>query len=235
MFLPINDGEPLRRLASPWVTWGIIGVTCAIFVLFQSDFLVRLEPQVSLGFGLIPSVVFGTDVLDPRIVHAPAWLTPVTHLFLHGNLVHLAGNMLFLWVFADNVEDEMGHARFAVFYLLTGIIAGLVYALTASTSQAPLVGASGAVSGVLGGYLLLHPNVRVFGLFLNIIPVRIPAFWFILGWFALQVGHAVFDPNRSVAWIAHVVGLIAGAVLVIPFRKDMLPARPVLRRRTHIT
>lgn len=235
MFLPINDGEPLRRLAAPWVTWTIIAVTSAIFILFESDVLFRLEPQLSLGFGLIPSVIFGDDVLDARIGHAPSWLTPVTHLFLHGSLIHLAGNMLFLWVFADNVEDEMGHERFAVFYLLTGVIAGLSYAVMARDTQAPLVGASGAVSGVLGAYLLLHPNVRVFGLFLNVIPVRIPAFWFILGWFALQVGHALFDPNQSVAWVAHIAGLIAGAILVTPFRKEMPAARPIVRRRMHIT
>lgn len=233
MFLPINDGEPLRRLAAPWVTWGIIGVTCAIFILFQSDVLIRLEPEVSLGFGLIPSIILGSDTLDARILHAPAWLTPVTYLFLHGSLVHLAGNMMFLWVFADNVEDEMGHGRFAVFYLLTGIIAGLAYALTVRDSQAPLVGASGAVSGVLGAYLLLHPNVRVFGLFLNVIPVRIPAMWFILGWFGLQVGQALLSANQSVAWIAHIAGLIAGAALVWLFRKDMPARYPIARHGTH--
>lgn len=227
MFLPLHDGEPLRRLVAPRVTWAVIAVCCVIFVVFQSGYLLRVEPNFSLGFGMIPSLIFGYDDLDPSIVHVPAALTPLTYQFLHGSFIHLAGNMLFLWVFGDNVEDEMGHGRYIVFLLLTGAIAGFAYALTVPTAQQPLIGASGSVAAVLGAYLVRHPNVRVLGLFLNVIPVRVPAIWMIGGWFLFQLAHALFDPNRQVAWVAHVAGLLAGAALVNLFRQDRAPLHPV--------
>jgi membrane associated rhomboid family serine protease len=238
MFLPLKDENQMRCLESPRVTWTIIATCVVAYLLFQADLFAKLEPNVSLGFGLVPSVIFGRDIIDPRILQAPTWATPLTYQFLHGGLVHLAGNMLFLWVFADNVEDEMGHGRFALFYLVSGALAGLAYALTLPAGQAPLIGASGSVSAVLGAYLVLHPNTRVFGLFMNIIPVRIPALWFILGWFALQLGHALFDPNRAVAWIAHVAGVVIGAALVYPFRRRIqekaaaVRVVPLVRQRT---
>ncbi len=228
MLLPLHDEAPMRRLKQPSVTWGLIVITTAIFGLFQSGILGALEPKFSLGFGLIPSVFFGLDTLDPAIAHAPAILTPLTSLFLHAGWMHLAGNMLFLWVFGDNVEDALGHDRFLAFYLVTGIIAGLAFAILNQTTQSPLIGASGAVSGVLGAYLVLYPKVAVFGLFLNVVPVRIPALWFIGGWFAFQLGHALFDPNQAIAWVAHVFGVIAGVGIIFLLRLRSLNA--VIRR-----
>lgn len=222
MFLPISDEAPVHHWFRPHATWGAIGLCTLVFVLFQAGVIFDLEPGLSLGFGLIPQVFSGQADLAPAIVAAPTLLTPLTSMFLHGGAMHLIGNMLFIWIFGDNVEEAMGTAAFTLFYLMAGAAAGVVYALLAHQSPAPLIGASGAVAAVLGAYLVLYPQVKVFGLALNIIPVRVPAFWFIAAWFVLQIGHALFDPNRSVAWVAHIAGLLIGAVAVM-----IMKVRPV--------
>ena len=218
MFLPLDDDAPTHRNFRPQATWAIVALCVAVFLLFQSGSVFDLEPEFSLGFGLIPQVFAGNAELSHHITHAPTLLTPLTSLFLHGNWMHLIGNMLFVWIFADNVEEAFGTRRFALFYLGAGAAAGLAYAALDRGSSSPLIGASGAVSAVLGAYLVLYPNVKVFGLALNIIPVRVPALWFIAAWFVLQIGHALFDPNRSVAWVAHIAGLIIGAAAVLALR-----------------
>lgn len=218
MFLPISDENSLGHAFRPYGSWGAIVLCSLVFVLFQAGVLFMLEPEFSLGFGLIPQVFTGRAELAPNIAAAPVLLTPVTSMFLHGGMMHLVGNMLFVWIFGDNVEEAMGTPGFIAFYLMAGAAAGLTYAFVARESPAPLIGASGAVSAVLGAYLVLYPQVKVFGLALNVIPVRIPAFWFIAAWFVLQVGHALFDPNRSVAWIAHIAGLMIGALAVLAMR-----------------
>ena len=225
MFLPLDDDAPTHRLFRPHATWAFVGLCVAVFLLFQSGIVLDLEPEFSLGYGLIPQVFAGNAELSEYIGHAPTLLTPLTSMFLHGNWMHLIGNMLFVWIFADNVEEAFGTRRFVAFYLVTGAAAGLAYAALDRQSSSPLIGASGAVSAVLGAYLVLYPNVKVFGLALNVIPLRVPAFWFIAAWFVLQVGHALFDPNRSVAWVAHISGLIFGAAAVLALR-----IRPVHHR-----
>lgn len=218
MFLPLNDDAPLPRHFTPHVNWGVIAVCVMIYLVFQSGLLAPADPQFALGYGLIPAVFVTDAYLQPGITHAPTLLTPLTSLFLHGSWMHLIGNMLFLVIFGDNIEKELGPARFIALYLVCGAASGIAFALTVTSSVAPLIGASGAVSAVLGAYLVLHPNVRVFGLLLNVIPVRIPAYWFIGGWFLLQLGHALFDPNRHVAWVAHVAGLVFGALWMLAAR-----------------
>jgi membrane associated rhomboid family serine protease len=166
--------------------------------------------------------VLGDAYLPEDIIQAPGWLTPLTSLFLHGNLMHLAGNMLFLWVFGDNVEDSMGHWRFLAFFLVCGVMAAFGHALTYPDSVQPLIGASGAISGIIAAYLLLHPRVRVWGLVLKYLPIAVPAWVAIGAWIAVQVLQGLFGGESAIAWFAHLGGLAAG-VLLTPFfiRRDI--------------
>lgn len=217
MFLPLHDTVPMRRLRAPYVTRAIIAINIAIFVIFQSGLVLPPQPDFAMGLGVVPRVLVG-DAYLADMAHAPTLLTPLTALFLHGGWLHLGANMLFMWIFADNVEDAMGHGRFLLFYLLCGVISSWVYAWSAPMSESPLIGASGAISGVIGAYLMLHPRVHIFGLIFNIIPFTLRAQWALGAWILLQAGHALFDPDRSTAWTAHLGGLVAGLLLVIPFR-----------------
>jgi membrane associated rhomboid family serine protease len=218
MFLPLHDGVPLQYLKTPLATRLLLAL-CVI------DYLLMFygpigEDWVVAGFGLIPAVLFGTEALPEGLPFVPEELTLVTSIFLHGSFLHLAGNMLFLWVFGDNVEDAMGHLRFVAFFVLCGVLAGLTHALIDPESTRPLIGASGAVSGVVAAYLILYPRVRVWGLFLKGIPLRVPAVWAIGFWFLLQLVAALLALDDGVGWFAHLGGFMAGAVLT-----------PVMRRR----
>lgn len=223
MFLPLSDENPRRRVEVPYVTWGIIVLNVGVFLLtagFQSD---RAAFANQLSFGLIPAVIAERAALDPGLALVPSWTTWITHMFMHGGWMHLVGNMLFLWVFADNVEDAMGHLRFLAFYLLCGLIGGAAHTLLHLSSQAPLVGASGAISGVIAAYLMLFPRARVFGLAASVVPVTIPV-WLALGAFvALQVYHVLVATGGITAWWAHMGGLIAGAALVGLFKRADIP------------
>ncbi|PPR69218.1 MAG: hypothetical protein CFH02_00614, partial [Alphaproteobacteria bacterium MarineAlpha3_Bin1] len=160
MLLPLHDTNPLKHIRFQYVTVGIIGVCVAVF-FYQLSLGDRSERAFIFGFGAIPAVVFGIKTLPVELTQAPAVLSLVTSMFLHGGFMHLLGNMLFLWVLGDNVEDALGHRRFVVFYLLTGLIAALAHAGTDTASQIPMIGASGAISGVIGAYLMVHPKARI--------------------------------------------------------------------------
>jgi membrane associated rhomboid family serine protease len=221
MFLPLHDGVPLRHLSAPVATRSLLGACTVAYLLtfwgpVGADWIVA-------GFGLIPAVLFGTEALPDGLPFVPADLTLVTSVFLHGSLLHLAGNMLFLWVFGDNVEDAMGHFRFLLFFLVCGAFASLAHAFVDPESVRPLIGASGAVSGVVAAYLILYPRVKVWGLFLKGIPLRLPAYWAIGFWFVLQIGAAFFSGDEAVGWFAHLGGFLAGAVLVFVFRRRFDP------------
>jgi membrane associated rhomboid family serine protease len=153
----------------------------------------------------------------------PERLTLISYMFFHGDILHLAGNMLFLWVFGDNVEDAMGHVRFLVFYLACGVIAGLTHAWMVPDSDSPLIGASGAVAGVIAAYLMLHPRVRVWVLALKAIPLRISAAFALGLWILIQVVMVLLPQVGPVAWWAHIGGLVAGAVLVVFMRRSGVP------------
>lgn len=232
MFVPLHDGVPIRHVFAPAVTVGFI-VVCGIFYAIQASQLLPInELVVAAGFGMIPSVLFGTASLPDGLPFVPEWLTPLTNVFLHASFLHLAGNMLFLWVFGDNVEDAMGHGRFVLFLLLCGVAGSLAHAAANPASEQPLIGASGAVSGVIAAYLMLHPHVRVLGLVLKAIPVRIPALWALGAWIGLQVFQAFAGLDASVGWWAHIGGLATGALLTPVFvrrgtvlfgREDLAP------------
>ncbi len=143
-------------------------------------------------------------------------------MFLHGGGLHLGGNMLFLWVFGDNIEDAMGHGRFILFYLLGGIAAGLIQTLAGPSSQVPTIGASGAVAAVLGAYLILHPRAKIL-VPIVIFPVYLPAVFVLLLWIGFQVFTALGGGGGGVAWWAHIGGFVTGALLIVPFRHNSLP------------
>lgn len=219
MFLPLHDKNRLEHVPLPFVNLAIIAVTVLIFLLFQRAGESEAVGASSYSFGLIPVVFFDIRDLAPQLQVLPEWTALISYAFLHGNFMHLIGNMLFLWVFGDNVEDAMGHLRYLAFYLICAAAGGLAYAAVDVKSTVPLIGASGAVSGVVAAYLMLHPRVKVWVLVLGRIPLRLTAFWLLGAWIVYQVVNAVMSPDSQVAFIAHVGGLVAGAVLVVFFRR----------------
>ena len=220
MFLPLYDGVPLAYLKAPLVTRALIGACAAAWLLTGLGLLPVNENRIVAGLGVIPAVLFGTAALPQGLPLVPEPVTLVTSLFLHGSFLHLAGNMLFLWVFGDNAEDGMGHARFLVFFLLCGIAACLAHCLMNPLSTAPLIGASGATAGVVAAYLILYPRVKVWALYFGRLPLQVPAMYAIGFWILLQVGSAFLSGDQDVGWFAHLGGLAAGAALT-----------PMLRRR----
>ncbi|MCB1472451.1 MAG: rhomboid family intramembrane serine protease [Rhodobiaceae bacterium] len=223
MFIPLSDTNPLRHLPFQYVTVGLIALNAAVYVLFLSDLVFPSMEATVYGFGMIPAVVNDYAELEPGAFAAPDLMTLVTYQFLHGGWMHLISNMLFLWVFGDNVEDALGHIRFLGFYLACGVIGGLAHLLAAPDSQSPLIGASGAVAGVIGAYLVLHPRVRVWVLLLGRLPLRIPALYALGGWIGMQFASIAFALDDQVAWWAHIGGAAAGAILVVLLRRPGVP------------
>ena len=219
MFVPILDDAPVRRIRRPWVTYGFMGLCVLVYAFGQSGLVGPERPGLAVSFGLIPSVLFGEAVLPPGYETVPSWATLVTSMVLHGGWLHLAGNMLFLWVFGDNVEDDLGHLRYLAFLVLCGVGAGLAHAAGAANADAPLVGASGAVAGVVAGYVMLHPQVKVWVLLFYRLPLRLRAFWIIGAWVVFQAGNALIAGESQVAWWAHVGGFLTGAVLVAALKR----------------
>jgi membrane associated rhomboid family serine protease len=178
-----------------------------------------------ISLAVVPSELFplqdlgGANLPSGLSFQVPEWATLITYQFLHGSFLHLLSNMLFLWVFGDNVEDAMGHLKFLAFYLLCGVAGGLAHAAVLPSSQLPLIGASGAVSGVIAAYLMLHPRVNVWVLAFRVLPLRVPAVWVLGFWVVSQFVMAVVAPNDGVAWWAHIGGMAAGAVLILFMRR----------------
>lgn len=225
VFIPLSDDNPLRSVRFQWITIGLIAANVIVFLLETTP-----DGQAAMAsFALIPSELFhvriwGGAVLAPdQTFQIPEGMTLITYQFLHNDILHLLSNMLFLWVFGDNVEDAMGHLKFLVFYLLCGIAAGLAHAWMLPTSQLPLIGASGAVAGVIAAYLLLHPRVLVWVLAFRIIPLRISAAWVLGFWVLTQFIMVLIQPADQVAWWAHIGGMAAGAILILFMRRPGVP------------
>lgn len=216
---PLRDDNPTE--ITPLVTWSLIGLNVAVF-LYQLSLPERAGEAFVYSFGAIPAVVFGEARLPDALSAIPGWATLISSMFLHGGLLHLGGNMLYLWIFGNNVEDAMGHGRFVAFYLICGIAAALAHAVTDPSSEIPMVGASGAISGVLGAYLILHPKARVYVLVFLWIGLWLPAWTVLALWFVGQ-GISAFGAEAGagagVAWWAHIGGFVAGMALVFPFRR----------------
>lgn len=219
MFVPLYDHNPLEHIPRPYVNWTIILLTSFIWLVFQSDFVVPAYNASILGLGLSPVYLFDGLPPPPDMSLVPEWATLVTYALVHGDLWHLLGNMIFLWVFGDNVEDALGHVRYAAFYALTAAAGGLAHAWMLADSDMPLVGASGAVAGVIGAYLILHPRTKLWILVLGRIPLRLTARWPLLAWVAIQFGSILLQEEGETAWWAHVGGLAAGIILVFVMRR----------------
>ncbi|MGH3671818.1 MAG: rhomboid family intramembrane serine protease [Pseudonocardiaceae bacterium] len=252
MVIPVRDVNPVSR--TPWVTYALIAANFIVFLLTpvsttsvtgaaslaqtcqQQAFYDRYaaipaELAHNRPLAVVPDGRIGVDEQGPGCVVGPPRyqkipvLSALTSLFLHGGWLHILGNMLFLWIFGNNIEDRFGRLRYLLFYLACGLVATYGFALTNSQSTEVLIGASGAIAGVLGAYLILYPRARVWSLvpFLFFIPLRLPA-WLVLGlWFLLQwiytAGYAMSSAG-SVAYLAHVFGFIAGALVALLIRRS---------------
>ncbi len=221
MFIPLHDKNPRILIARPWVTMGVIAACTAIFAV-QIWLNLQGQGRLLYGLSLIPATLTGAADLSPQLYLVTPAVTLLTYNFLHGGGLHLAGNMLFLWVFGDNIEDAMGHGRFAFFYLLGGVAAGLLQTLADPSSRVPTIGASGAVAAVMGAYLILHPRAKIL-VPIVIFPVYLPAVFLLLLWIGFQVFTAIAGGGGGIAWWAHIGGFAAGALLIIPFRHNSIP------------
>ncbi len=218
--IPLKDDNPSQ--ITPIVTYALIGV-CVLVFLWQVTLGPVAGQAAVYGLGVIPAVLLGDAELPPDLVIVGPWMTVFSSMFMHGGWMHLIGNMLYLWIFGDNVEDCMGHVRFIIFYVLCGMAAVFAQALPDPTSQVPMIGASGAISGVLGAYLLLFPHARVFvaiplGFVMH--TTRLPAMGVLLLWFGLQLLSNVMQggAGAGVAFRAHIGGFLAGMLLIPLFK-----------------
>jgi membrane associated rhomboid family serine protease len=253
MVLPLRDLNPTKRL--PIVTLLIIAVNVFVYFAIQPHSSAQKSDQFVYDHAVIPcellhghpltgpqvalnscsaadrSVVVDVDGEPERVPAEPVspgknvYLAIVVSMFLHANLLHIAGNMLFLWIFGNNVEDRLGRFRYALFYFASGIIAALGFTLANVNSVAPVIGASGAIAGVMGAYLVWFPRARILSLVV-IIPIYLPAAPVLVVWFVTQF---FTDPNSGVAWVAHVCGFIFGALVALALRGSLGDASPRYR------
>jgi len=230
--IPIRDDNP--HFLTPYVTHALIVANVLSWILIEgmgasgplahSICALGLVPGKLLG-SFAPGAVFEMGSHACRIDGPGSWLTIVTHMFLHGGWLHLLGNLWFLWIFGGNVEDSMGHLRFAAFYLLCGLAAAFTQIASNPGSGVPMIGASGAIGGVMGAYVVLYPRVRVHMLLwlgFYVTRVIVPAVFMLGYWFLLQLLGGAASAGRSgggTAFWAHVGGFAAGAILIFPFRK----------------
>lgn len=258
MVFPIGDDNSDRQ-TFPYVTIALLAANIFVFVVLQGmgqneDFTmayVQVPAEIISGKDIVtePSIrdiniqgqVIEVPVPGLQPTPIPVWLTLFTAIFMHGSIMHLAGNMWFLWIFGDNIEDDMGHVKYLIFYLATGVLASLAFVALNSTGDAsltPCLGASGAISGVLGAYLVLHPHRRVSVILLRLM-VDVPGYVAVGIWFLFQIVSGFFDAQAGggggVAYSAHVAGFVAGMILAKPMShshvRDESDPMMVFRRR----
>ncbi|RKY66340.1 MAG: rhomboid family intramembrane serine protease [Candidatus Latescibacterota bacterium] len=216
MLMPFKDDR--RTQSFPLVTIGIVVVNVLVF-FYQLSAGQEGFRRFVMQMGLIPYELTHFVNLRPGGA-VPLYLTPLTAMFVHGGILHLFGNMLYLWIFGDNIEDVLGHLRFLLFYLGCGIIAAGVQVFFEPNCRLPMIGASGAVAGVLGAYLVCFPTARVYTLaflFLWIRVLRVPALLFLGLWFLIQLNNALGSSAGGIAWFAHIGGFLAGVVLILKY------------------
>jgi len=219
--IPLKDDNPTD--GKPVVTYFLIGLCVLVFFIQLSSNSYRTG-ELFYTYGLIPSVLMGIDMLPQDLYAVPAFATIFSSMFMHGGFMHLIGNMLYMWIFADNIEDALGPKKFIIFYLLSGIGAAMSQVIMDINSQVPMIGASGAIGGVLGAYLINHPNARVlvlipFGFFSQLIKIRA---LYVLGfWFVLQFLNSSLSSSQGggVAYAAHIGGFVSGIILILFFNK----------------
>jgi rhomboid family protein len=215
---PLYDENPFKQARVPYVTWGLIAINVVTFVavLSTSD---SQQTWIVMAYGVVPALITGSAA-----AHAIGWpeVTLLSSMFLHAGWAHLLGNMIYLWVFGDDIEDALGPVRFLLFYLLAGVAAALVFVAVNPDSGTPLIGASGAISGVLAAYLMLRPCAKVSVFVLRVV-VRMRSYWVIGGWALLQFLSVAEKASDGVAYLAHVGGLAAGALLFFVLRPAGTP------------
>ncbi len=217
MVFPLYDENPFKKPSLPFITWTLILINVAVFLLEIGSSQAGLRALLA-NFGVTPAAVT-REIAGGTL---PPELTLVTSLFLHGGWEHLLGNMVYLWVFGDDIEEALGRVRFLVFYLFCGVLASLAFVAFNAQSTTPLIGASGAISGVLAAYLMIRPCAKVSVLVLRVV-LRVRAFWVIGFWVVLQLylfANAGADDNT--AYLAHIGGAVAGAILLMLMKPDGL-------------
>jgi membrane associated rhomboid family serine protease len=225
MLVPLHDlDNPISHIKRPYVNWALIAANVIVFVALQSGLVIdaRVGEVLAVLAGVIPFEITTSGQVIPDARFVPETLTLLTYMFLHANWLHLGGNMLFLWILGDNVEDSMGHGRYLVFYLLCGVAGGLGHVLINPQSADPLIGASGAIAGIVVAYLFLHPGVHLWCL-LGRFPMRLRAKYALGGWAVMQLAFAILLANDDTAWWAHVGGMAAGALLIVAMRRPGVP------------
>ena len=246
--IPLKDYNPTRRF--PVITLVLIAINVGVYFFVQRPFDEGTsQARFSYEVAAIPcEVVKGRPLTEDEVVQTlqfqndtacetttpddeavfpdkSVWLALIYSMFLHGGLLHLGGNMLFLWIFGNNIEDRMGIPAYLGFYLFAGLVASAAHILVQPASTVPVVGASGAVAGVMGAYLVLFPNVKIRSLIILVIIVLfrdIPAKWLLGAWFVLQF---FTSPDAGVAWVAHVGGFAFGALVALLLRERLRPSR----------
>jgi membrane associated rhomboid family serine protease len=208
MMIPLKDDNPTYTAPVFVVTIIVINLGVYVYALLLGHVGYNM---FTARFGAIPfEVMHATDAISPTPI--PLYFTLLTSMFMHGGWMHLGGNMLYLWIFGNNIEDTLGHIRFVGFYLLCGIIATAAHVISQPDAVVPMVGASGAIAGVLGAYLAVFPHARILVLFFYFF-LRIPALIVLGGWFVIQLVNASDDVG-GVAWYAHIAGFVTGYVLM---------------------
>ena len=220
LFVPVWDLNRLKRVRFQYITVSIIIINIVVYFGFETNLLTHSPASFIQAFSVRPNEIAQFHSFFHR---TPEYLKLLTYMFLHGSIWHLVGNMIFLFVFGDNVEDAMGHVRFILFYLMCGVFAGIAHCFFTVSPQAILVGASGAISGVIGAYLMLHPNIRVWILMplpsLPFLPLRFSAAFIIIVWIAYQAVSAILFPAAVTAWWAHLGGFLSGILLILFMRR----------------
>ncbi len=222
MFLPLHDQNPLRVIPFQLVTFSII-VLCVVVFLYQQFLQGEQEQALLLSYGMLPAVLFDHQELAPELAVLPAELTLLSSMFLHVGWMHLIGNMAFLWVFGDNIEQKFGKIKYLGIYLIWGIAAGLIHIAGDPTSPIPAVGASGAISGILGAYLIIFPRARILTL-MGYFMMHIQARWFLPFWLIVQNLLPYFmggfgAASGGVAFLAHIGGFVVGLAIGYIYKK----------------
>lgn len=223
MFLPLHDNTSLKVIRFQIIS-GLIILINLTLIIYTALILGGIDnSKIAVSFGAVPALLTDYKVLPANLQVIPEPATLVTYMFLHAGWMHFIGNMAFIWVFADNIEDAFGHAGFLVFFLFCGVVAALAHTVAGPHSQSPLIGASGAVSGVMAAYLVLFPKARVWILLFLKLPLPIPAFLALAGWFAFQLFNSMMPQTGEtiVAWWAHIGGFLAGGIIALALRKPL--------------
>lgn len=215
MVFPIYDGNPFVFKTPPYVNWALIAINIAVFIweIGVGDSAAQQASLLPLTFR--PGGIFNHAMPGQWL---PWEFTLITYTFIHGGWAHLIGNMAFLWVFGDDVEDALGHFRYLLFYFLCGACGAMAHYLSAGGSNVPLLGASGAIAGIVAAYLMLHPCRKVWVLAFMRIPLQLAAEWVLGFWIVIQILNVTFSNDKAVAWWTHIGGLVAGAILIVALR-----------------